>query len=299
MARETQRFEKRPAGIGVKLGLVTALLACAGCTAASAGEPPSANVLPNDGNSAGTAAATVSVRGTALASDGTSVTGVAVCLRPYPTSPDHPSCTTSDGSGAWTLASVPSNALVSITFVKGGFFPTLRAIATTTSDVTIPPGDGVLIGSRDPAGRIMSVLELPATAGGLLGQAIDPGAGYVAFSTATPGTQPTAAASVTLDSLDTSGRPTAAPIYYDASGNAALGATSGTSGMFFDLPPGYYAMTFSGDAAVACDSAGPLYGAPVTAFTPAGQARILLPVVRGFLTMPIAASCLPVSSSTL
>jgi hypothetical protein len=290
-AQETQRFETRPAGIGVKLGLLTALFACAGCSAAFGSETPSANRLPSDGNSAGPAAATVSVQGITRASDGSPVAGVAVCLRPYPTSPDHTSCTTSDGSGAWTLASVPSSALVAITFVKSGFFPTLRAIATTTSDLTIPPGDGVLIGSRDPAGRIMSGLEFPATADGRLGQAINPGVGYVAFSTATPGTQPTAAATVTLDFLDMSGIPTAAPTYYDASGNAALSATSGTSGIFVGLTPGFYAMTFSGDAAVACDSAGPLYGAPVTAFTPAGQARIILPVAEGFLTTPIAASC--------
>jgi hypothetical protein len=262
-------------GLTTKLGIVSALLACAGCAAAQGGDPTNAGSPPSAALSS-VDATNVSIQGIAQASDGSPVAGVAVCVRPDPMTSANATCTTSDGRGAWKLAAAP-DALVAITFIKTGFFPMLRAVNTTAEDQTIPPGDGALIATGD------------ATA--LMGGAVDPERGYIAFSTATPGNPPTAAATVLLDAIDaTSDISQPIPTYQDASGQPLAGASSGTKGVFANLPQDYYVMTFQG-ASASCSNSGGLYGFPVTAFAPAGEARMVLPVVAGFLTAPVAASC--------
>jgi hypothetical protein len=268
----THRFDL---GLTTKLGIVSALFACAGCAAEQGGDPTNAG-SPASAPLAAADAANVSIQGIAQASDGSPVAGVAVCVRPDPMTSANATCTTSDGHGAWKLAAAP-DALVAVTFIKPGFFPMLRAVNTTAADQTIPPGDGALIATGD------------ATA--LMGGAVDPERGYIAFSTATPGSPPGAAATVLLDAIDaTSDSPQPIPIYQDADGHPLSGASSGTKGVFANLGQDYYVMTFQGVSA-SCNNSGGLYGFPVTAFAPAGEARVLLPVVAGFLTAPVAASC--------
>jgi hypothetical protein len=248
------------AGLCMKLGIVTALVASTGCAAGqvtdTAGEPVAAPA-PR------AAVATVSVQGATLSSDGSPLAGVSVCVRPDPMTSDHATCTTSDGSGAWKLAGVPSNALVAVTFIKAGLFPTLRPVATGTGDLTIPAGDGTLVA--------------PGNVDALMSGPVDPTAGHVAFSSAMPGTRPAAEVTAILDSLADPQSTQTRPVYFDG-------------GFFGNLTPGYYALTLSG-ATVSCSSSGGLYGFPVTTYTPAGQARLMFPVVAGFLTAPVAASC--------
>jgi hypothetical protein len=270
----------RPA-LAMKLGMVTSLVACAGCTLAPAGEPTSTSTPPGPASPAAPAAATVSIQGVVQASDGSPVARVAVCLRPDAATTDHESCTTSDGTGAWKLAGVPYNFVVAITFIKGGFFPTLRTISTATTDVTIAAGDGTLISSSEAAS--------------LMGGPIDPESGHIAFSIATQGTQPSPPSTVALGAYSLVGGYHAAPVYFDASGKPALGATSGTGGVFANVPPGTYVVRFFG-ASVACSNIDGLYGYPFTLQTPDGQARLAVPVVAGFLTAPVVANCSPVRS---
>ncbi len=91
------------------------------------------------------------------------------------------------------------------------------------------------------------------------------------------------------------GGPSIAPVYFDAAGKPMPGANAGATGAFANLTPGYYEITFGG-ASVACNDLGGLYGYPITTYTPNGQARMLVPVVEGFLTAPVAASCSPAAA---
>ncbi len=261
-------------GRSVKLGVLTALVACAGCTAGQGGEPTTASA-PAGAPMITSDIVTVTIEGGTRASDGSTLAGVAVCLRPDPTTAERATCTTSDDSGAWKIAGAPSNAWVAVTFIKDGFFPTLRPIETDTSDITIPPTDGALI----PSDVMPSMLKAP----------IDPEAGHVVFATAAPGTPATIPATVTVGLI---GGPTMRPVYFDASGNTVAGATAGAAGAFANLAPGYYELTFTGPT-VSCSNVGGTYGYPITTYMSNGLARLLVPIVQGFLTAPVAVSCSP------
>jgi hypothetical protein len=267
------RFEARRRPLGAKLGIVTAMIACAGCSAAQGGDPTGTNA---PGAPSATAdAVTVSIQGFAQSSDGSTIAGVAVCLRTDPTTSAGAACTTSDMSGAWRIAGAPANSWVAVTLIQDGFFPTLRPIATGTSDVAIPAGGAVLVGSS----------QMP----NLMGAPIEEASGHVAFASATPGARSIAEPTVTVAPI---GGASIVPVYFDAEGNPMPGANAGATGAFANLAPGYYEITFAG-ASVACSDLGGLYGYPITSYTPDGQARMLVPVVAGFLTAPVAASCSP------
>jgi hypothetical protein len=257
--------------VGLKIGVVTALVTCAGCTAAQGGEPgtsgaPTTPVITSD-------IVTVTIEGTTKASDGSSLAGVSVCLRTDPTTAAGATCTTSDDNGAWKIASVPSNAWVAVTFIKDGFFPTLRPINTDTTDIQIPPTDGALI----PSTAMATMLKSP----------VDSAAGHVVFATATPGHQASTPATVAIGLI---GQTTTAPVYFDTNGDPVPGANAGATGAFANLAPGYYEATFAADG-VDCSDVGGTYGYPITAYASGGLARLMVPVVEGFLTAPVAVSC--------
>jgi hypothetical protein len=256
---------------GAKLGVVTALVACAGCTAGQGGEPTTGGTTTPPTITSDDV--TVTIQGTAQASGGGTLAGVAVCLRPDPTTADRETCTTSDDHGAWKFTGAPSNAWIGVTFVKDGFFPTLRAIETDTTDIAIAPTDGELVTSS----------AMPA----MLDAAIDPASGHFLFATAAPGLEAATAATVTVGTI---GGPTTVPAYFDANGDPVLGASGGAEGAMANLPPGYYEVTFQG-ADVSCVNAGQTYGYPITTYQADGVARLLVPVVAGFLTAPVAVTC--------
>jgi hypothetical protein len=271
----------------VPLGLALFVVASTGCSASVEATP------------------TLRIQGIARAAQGAAVADVEVCLRPDPMSTDNETCTTSDPGGAWSLDGAPPNSLVAVTFVKEGFFPTLRPIATTTEDVTIAPGDLTVLAPGTWAGVLISVLESPATATGQPGSEVDPSVGHVAFLTSTAGTEPTEAATVTLEpasppktgdaplfvGLEPASPPKTgeAPLFVDANGNL-LDATTGTRGLFVNLAPGRYVVGFAG-ASATCRSDGGLYGQSVAPDVAAGQAGLMVPVVAGFVTLPVAVNC--------
>jgi hypothetical protein len=135
------RFETLLGVTCAKLGVVTALVACAACTVAQSSEPTSESEL------SATDAGTVSISGTTQTSDGRPIAGVMVCFRPAPSGAEDASCTMSDDDGAWKLVGAPSRTFIAIIFTKDGFFPALNPITTGTSDLTMSPGDGTLIPS--------------------------------------------------------------------------------------------------------------------------------------------------------
>ncbi len=145
----THRFSSPRPLACAKLGVVTALLACAGCTMAQGGgDPTSENPSTNENTLATPTSTTVSILGTTQTTDGVPLDGVDVCLHPGPSGPEDKICTTSDASGAWEIATAPSRTFVGIAFSKDGYFPVLNAITTGTSDLTMPAGDGTLIPAR-------------------------------------------------------------------------------------------------------------------------------------------------------
>jgi hypothetical protein len=248
---------------GLTVSILGSLLACsAGPSGPESAPPASANPLA-------TTPTTLSIQGALHGADGSPVAGATVCLRTDVMTAGQGPCTISDSTGAWTVATVPANSFVAITFEKASFVPTLRAIATETGDVTIPTGDSELTTAADFAARI----------GGLP----DASTGSVAFLTTLPGSQAVAATA----SLRPLNGPDVAGPRYDGE---PAGAAAGTSGVFTGLADGFYVLTL-GDVSASCASSGGLYGYPITLYAPANEARIVVPVVAGFLTTPIAAAC--------
>jgi hypothetical protein len=265
------------AAASLQAGGLFALVACAGCGGATVGEAGAAGSTQDATPTPD--APTVSVQGVALTSKGSPVAGVSVCLLQ---TTDHANCTTSDADGAWALAGAPADELVAITFVKEGFFPTLRPVVTARQTVKLTGSDASVLASGDWDGALVSVLENPAAAAGAMGTALDPNVGHIAFLTATGGAEPTTPAAVTLGGTNKE----EAPFFVDASGSL-LNQTSGTRGLFVNLPPGLYVVTFEG-ASGGCQAHGGLYGAPIAT---ARGVRLMVPVVAGFVTLPVAVDC--------
>jgi hypothetical protein len=256
MSRNVQR--------GLTVSILGSLLAC------SAGAPGSEPTAPGASPSPpATNPTTLSVQGALHGADGSPVDGATVCLRADAMTAGEGPCTTSDSTGSWPIATVPANSLVAITFEKASFVPTLRAIATETTDVTLPAAESELATDTEFAARI--------------GAAQDASTGSVAFLTALPGSQAVAATA----SLRPLNGPDVAGPRYDGE---PAGAAAGTSGVFTGLADGFYVLTL-GDASAPCASAGGLYGYPITLYAPASEARIMVPVVAGFVTTPVAAAC--------
>ncbi len=249
---------------GLGASLLGGLMAC------SAGPSGPESGTPGDTNPPGTAATTLSVQGNLHGTDGSPAADVTVCLRTDPLTAGTGPCTTSDASGAWKIANVPANANVAITFEKSAFVPTLRALATGTGDVTIADAEGVL--------------ENDDAVVALTGHSPDATTGSVAFFTSTPGSLQAIAATASLRPVD---GPSGAAPHYD---NALADAGSGTSGAFTSIHNGFYILTL-GNASVHCASGGGLYGYPITLYSPPDEARIIVPVVAGFLTTPVVALC--------
>jgi hypothetical protein len=240
-----------------------------GLMACSAGPGPESST-PGDPNPPGTVATTLSVQGILHGTDGSPAADVTVCLRTDPLTAGKGPCTTSDRQGAWKIVTVPANANIAITFEKTAYVPTLRAISTGTKDVTISAAEGVLESDDAVAAQT--------------GHSPDATTGSIAFFTSAPGSWQPIAATASLRPVD---GPPGAPPRYD---NELADAGSGTSGVFTGVHDGFFILTL-GSASVRCASGGGLYGYPITLYSPPDEARMIVPVVAGFLTTPIVAVC--------
>jgi hypothetical protein len=138
--------------------------------------------------------------------------------------------------------------------------------------MTLPDGENVM---------------LPATAPqALAGVTADPSRGQVAFQVAAASGANGIDATVTMTGTDGASQ---TPTYLAADGSAVAGATSGAQGRFVNVPPGTYVLRFSQPSATCAPLS--LYGWPMTMYQTAGVAAVVVPVMAGYVTMPVAASC--------
>ena len=241
------------------LGLSVTAVLWAGCAAGDAG----------GGMGAGNDGSVVTVQGVVHASDGMPIAGVEVCER-RSLDGDVDSCTTSAAGGAFTLAGVPANELVSITFHKDGFVPMLREVLTGAQDVRLPESENALLDATAPQT--------------FLGIATDPSRGQVEFHVESAGEgAPDVVA--TLTGVDGS------PVLTGPNGGAETTpiTAAGDVGGFLNVPPGTYVLRIVG-ASSAC-AAKPLSGVPVTSYQPPGVAALVISVLAGYVTAPLVVLC--------
>jgi hypothetical protein len=244
------------------------LLSAMGCGGAGPSDTSPPGEAPPPTSPAGPS---VSIQGFVHGSDGSPLSGATVCPEGVGAAKNAASCTTTVNDGSFTLAA-PANEWVAVTFDKPGFISTVRAVQTQTGVVTFPGTENVMLPAVEP----QMIAGVPA----------DPSMGQVAFSVIGPQGQDGAAVSVTLGGGNGSPQPA---IYLDSSGSPAVGATNGTQGRFVNVPPGLYALHFS-QSSVTCAPLS-LYGWPMTAYQQPGEAAVVVPVMAGYLTAPVAASC--------
>jgi hypothetical protein len=182
-------------------------------------------------------------------------------------------CATSEADGSFTLNDIPRDLLLTVGFEKAGYMPMIRAIRTGATDVGLPADES-----------IMRPLSTPPVFGGA---PFDVSTGALEFFAGSGGEAPLA--SVSIVSYDD---PNAnyEPVYLDANGNPATGATAGSFGAFVGLPPGLYLVTFHSETG-SCTPLGSMYGEPVDFFQVPGQTSILVPVVEGHVTTPVGVDC--------
>ncbi len=237
---------------------VTAVL-LTGCAAEDVG---GGKDVGNDGS-------VVMVQGLVHAADGMPLAGVEVCER-RSLDGDPDSCTTSVVGGAFTLAGVPANELVSLTFRKDGFVPMLRSVLTGAQDVRLPESENALLDAT-----------VPQT---FLGIASDPSRGQVAFQVESAGG---AAPDVVATLTEVDGSPV--PAGRDGDAETTPTTVAGDLGGFLNVPPGTYVLRVGG-ASSTC-AAKPLSGLPVTSYQPPGVAALVVSVLAGYVTAPLVVSC--------
>jgi hypothetical protein len=186
--------------------------------------------------------------------------------------PDPTECVVSAADGSFRVSGAHSRDLVILTFHLDGFAPALRAIATQTEDIALPPNENVLMTS-------------PLL---FMGTAADPSKGQISFSATVPGGGAGADVSVTATAfglLTAFDGPSEKPRYLGRDGATAVGATAGTAGGFVNVPSGLYVVRFDGPSTTCTANTG-LYGYPVT-----GSQAINVPVLAGYVSAPVGMSC--------
>ncbi len=150
----------------IVVGLSIAAAWSVGCGGASGGVGTSAGGGAAAGASAGEPVPTVALQGYVHESSGTDMSGVEVCQEGTPGAAGD-ACAQSGPDGSFTLAAVPANELVSLTFHKDGFLPTRRSVLTGDQDVRLPQSDDSMLPATSPAT--------------FLGVAADATRGHIAF----------------------------------------------------------------------------------------------------------------------
>jgi hypothetical protein len=225
----------------------------------------------------------VSIGGFTHGADAGVLPGVKVCLYGGVTIAAEPSepvmCNVSATDGSFGVSGARARTNVMLTFKKDGFAPTLRAITTQTDDITLPASENTLL--PDP------LVFMAKTA--------DPSKGQIAFATTTAGAGPAPDVSVTANGFfvpsGAAGLPDP-PVYFDRSGVPAAEAAAGTRGGFANVTPDLYMVQFHPVSGTCSVSSG-LYGYRATTGTsdPTLPAAVFVPVIQGYVTGPIGASC--------
>jgi hypothetical protein len=268
-------------GTAATISIATLFLAtgCGGSEGPASREPAGSSRTAPASTSPSSTLGPITIRGFVHASDGTLLPLATVCSQLVASS-DTTDCAISGVDGSFALPAPAAQPLV-VTFRREGFLPTLRAIATDASDITLPPGEDMLFPAVSPQT--------------FLGAPVDPSAGHIQFRVVSPGSQPAPNVSVTLLPYGLLPSPDvrSPTIYLDAQGAPQTGQTAGTSGWFANVPEGMYLVRFGHDS-VSC-TANALYGYPVTGFQgqdPSSvQAEVVVPVMAGMVTAPVSVTC--------
>ena len=210
----------------------------------------------------------IAVQGYVHAPDGTRLGGADICM--FGPSANSEPCAESDATGAFTLAGLPANELVSLSFKMNGYVPMLRAVLTQEQDLRLPESENTLLAATQPES--------------FLGVAMDPTKGQIAFQVRNAdGNAPNVG--VGLTGFDGATVPTA----LSNDGMPAGSFAAGSGGGFANLAPGTYVLRVSG-ASASCTSS-PLYGLPVTTFQPSDAAAVAVSVVAGYVSAPVVVTC--------
>ncbi len=243
-------------------GLLMTVVFVSGCGGASVSASAAAEASPGD------AGPVIAVQGYVHAPDGTGLGGAAICM--FGPSTNSGPCATSDASGAFTLAGLPANELVSLAFNKNGYVPMLRAVLTEEQDLRLPESENTLVAATQPDS--------------FLGVAADPTRGQIAFQVQNAdGNAPDV--DVKLTGFDGATVPTA----LTSDGTPTGSFAPGSGGGFANLTPGTYVLRVAGVSASCTSSA--LYGLPVTTFQPSGAASLAVSVAAGYVSAPVVVSC--------
>jgi hypothetical protein len=233
-----------------------------GCGGAGEGANAAAGEGPGD------AGPVIAVEGYVRASDGTGLGGADICM--FGQSADPGPCAKSDASGAFTLAGLPANELLSLAFDKNGYVPMLRTVLTEEQDVHLPERENTLVAATQPE----SFLGVPA----------DPTKGQIAFQVQNAdGNAPDV--DVALTGFDGATVPAA----LSSDGTPAGSFAAGSGGGFANLAPGTYVLRVGGAFASCTSSA--LYGMPITTSQPSEAAALAVSVAAGYVSAPVVVSC--------
>jgi hypothetical protein len=206
------------------------------------------------------------------------IEGVEVCVYEKSSIP----CVMTDKNGMFTLSGLPALTDIVLTLKKSGYLPNLKAIETASTDM-----DGLAAGQAISMGG-GSAPALPVDVDWL-------GKGQVTFFAATlsPTGDPTESvgdvgAKVTLSPTSGNG-----PYYLGPNNALDPSATSivDTAGLFFNLDPGNYEITFD-DPTKDCAPISTQFGG--FGF-PSPPSSVKFPIMKGYITNGVGVACTPKS----
>jgi hypothetical protein len=190
-------------------------------------------------------------------------------------------CTGTQTDGTWTLPGVAANSAQTLIFTKGGQFPSAALpdghsipFVTALENAVIPANETAFASAADVAQ--------------LSGKPADPAKGSIVFFATELGADLSlefaSGVTVQADGLDG-----AVPLFLDRSGKAVTGATAtaGSWGVFVDVPPGQYKVTFKHPTA-AC-SAVPVDSSGASNFDT--EQTIDVSVIAGAVSGPVQVFC--------
>jgi hypothetical protein len=212
----------------------------------------------------------------AAAGDTAKVRGATVCVD------DHPEveCQQTDADGLFTLTGLPADSDIVLTVKKSGYVPGIKLVHTDTSNAIGGAAGFLLVREAD----------LPTTDGELDLK----NTGVVSFFVfnSSNGSSPVALPGVKVAlSPEVETRPLyqASDGTYDASLRATPEADNFTGGLFLNVPPGEYKLSFTPPSGYTCGVIG--YGTWGVAVE--GEQAVRLTVQAGYFSSSLGMDCLP------
>jgi hypothetical protein len=212
----------------------------------------------------------------AATGDFTNLKGATVCVD------DHPEveCQLTDADGLFTLTGLPSDSDIVLTVEKNGYLPSVKLMHMPTTNAFVPLGIGLVREADLPT----TDGELDLKSNGVLD--------FFVFDSSTGASVPAALPGVKVTlSPETEARPLyqASDGTYDASLRATPQADGFTGGLFLNVPPGDYKLSFTPPGGYTCHVIG--YGTWGVAVE--GEQAIRLTVRAGYFSPALGMDCFP------